>query len=128
MEFTVNTTFLDANSALQAYRDYKQGKYNEAIAGLIPILDAEPRNWQARLFLGVCYYKTGQKFGALRAFRFVYDNCTDTQLKQKACMALQSVKAEVEIAANDAKFPFSRYGEGQHVSKPQSLDNIFAAD
>jgi tetratricopeptide (TPR) repeat protein len=128
MEFTVNTTFLDANSALQAYRDYKLGNFDEAIAGLIPILDVEPRNWQARLFLGVCYYKTGQKFGALRAFRFVYDNCTDNELKQKACMALQSVKSEVELAGDDAKGPFEKYGEGHHVTKPPSLDAIFAKD
>lgn len=127
MDFTVNTQFLDANIALQAYRDYKEGRYNEAIAGLLPILDVEPRNWQARLFLGVCYYKTGQKFGASRAFRYVYDNCNDVELKQKACLALQSVRAEIETT--EARSSFGGYGEqAGHLVKPLSLDHIFAAE
>ena len=115
LDFSINTTFLDANAALKAYNDYKQGRYSEAINGLLSVLDTETRNWQARLFLGVCYYKTGQKFGAVRAFRYVYENCDDAELKSKACVAMQSVKSELEAAA-----------DGGHLQRPPTLDKIFS--
>jgi len=96
MDLNITTSQLDASVAVKAHKLYKTGKYAEAIPVLLDILDIEPLNWHARLFLAVSYFKTGQVAAAQRAFRFVYEKCTDTELKQKACLALQSVNGQLQ--------------------------------
>ena len=98
MEDNKTTVQVDTQLALAGYVLFKEGRYREAIPSLQDILDHEPRNWQARLFLAACFHKTGQPGAALRALRFVYENCTDVALKQKACLALQAVTAAMEQA------------------------------
>ncbi len=93
MDLAITTTQIDASVAMQAYRLYKDGKYSEAIPVLQQILDFEPRNWHARLFLSASYFKTNQPMAAERGFRAVFENCPEEELKQKACFALQSVAA-----------------------------------
>lgn len=91
---SLNTTQIDTTVAMKAYNLYKSANYSEAMPALQEILDMEPTNWQARLFLGACFFKTGQPMAAERAFRFVYEKCSDEVLKQKACFAMQVVKNE----------------------------------
>ena len=124
MEITIKTQKLNSKLALKACSDFKQGDYAEAMIALIEILDAEPNNWPARLYLGVCYFKTGQSLGAIRAFRFVYDNCTNSELKRKACLALQAATSEVESGSDKNALP-ARSEAGMRINRPQSLDELF---
>jgi thioredoxin-like negative regulator of GroEL len=93
MDLNIKTEQIDASVALVAHRLYKEGQYREAIPVLQDILDMEPLNWQCRLFLAACYFKTAQPMAAERALRFVYEKCPDESLKQKACFAMQAVNA-----------------------------------
>ena len=101
MQMYITTTQIDTTIALKAYRLYKAAQYNDAIPVLQEILDAEPKNWHARLFLAGCFFQTGQLIAAERAFTFVQDSCPDVDLKRKATTALQTMKAtknkELEI-------------------------------
>ncbi len=96
MDLHLTTSQIDASVALLAYQLYKEGKCKEAIPVLLDILDVEPKNWHARLFLGACYTKTDQPGAAQRCFRFVYEGVEDSVLKQKACFALQAVTADMQ--------------------------------
>jgi thioredoxin-like negative regulator of GroEL len=96
MDITFNTQIVDVSVALNALKLYKDGNYKEAINHLLSILDVEPRNWDARLMLSACYYKTNQLGSAQRAFRFLYENCTDTDTKRKALEGLQATTAKLQ--------------------------------
>ena len=93
MDFSINTSQVDAMVALKAYTLYKSAQYSDAIPVLEAILDFEPKNWQARLFLAACWFKTNQPMTAQRALKFVHDNCPDAELKQKAALALEFIQA-----------------------------------
>lgn len=76
----------------------------------------EPRNWQAKLLLGACYYKENQPGAAQRAFRAVYSACDEAELKKKACMALQAVSAEMEKLTSGQPAEFS--GMSERLRRP----------
>jgi len=116
MDFRITTTQLDATVAVKACGLYKEGRFRDAIPVLQDILDMEPRNWQAKLYLGACYYQTGQLAASQRAFRAVYTTCDDNELKQKACMALQAVTAEMEGRSCSTPAEFS--GMAERLRKP----------
>lgn len=123
MDLSINTTQVDASVALKAYQLYKSAQYKEAIPVLLDILDVEPRNWHARLFLAACYFKTGQPLASERAFRFTYENCTDEVLTQKACLALQAVKAST--ASTGPQVPAEFSGLGDRIKSPSAcIDSI----
>lgn len=84
MSLTFNTIVLDVSVALNAINHYQAGKYKEAIEALQCVLDLEPHNWDARLMLAACYYKTAQYVSASRAFQYIVD-CTDNaDVRKKA--------------------------------------------
>jgi len=89
------TQIVDISVALNALRLYSEGDYKSGISQLIQILDLEPNNWQARLMLGACYYKTGEFAVAQRVFRFLYEKCPEADLKQKALEGLQASNAKL---------------------------------
>jgi hypothetical protein len=95
VDINFNTTQLDASLVVNAYAFYKSGDYERAISALLGLLNIEPRNWQARLILGACYFHVNQKPAAQQAFRFVHDNCHDHDIARKAGLALQTVNAEL---------------------------------
>lgn len=105
MEFTFNTQIVDISVALNALKLYKSGRHKEAINCLLDILDCEPKNWDARLMLGACYYKTEQYAAAQRAFRFLHDNCNDPETKRKAGDGLRAATAKLQkVSALPAEF------------------------
>ena len=79
-----NTQNVNITVALNAMENYRNKDYKEAVPNLIHVLDVEPQNWQARLMLGACYYKLGQYFAAMCAFRLVSDKATDSAIKAEA--------------------------------------------
>lgn len=95
MDLAISTSEIDITVAIQAYGHYKSGQYKAAIPLLQSILDFEPENWQARLFLAACFFKTGLPMAAQRAFRTILQSCPDEELRLKACQAFQFVNASI---------------------------------
>lgn len=96
MTLTFNTLIADVSVALKAINLYQAGSYKEAIVELQCILDYEPTNWDARLMLAACYYKTGQLPSALRAFQFIKDRCDKTEVKKRAEEGIEATTAKIE--------------------------------
>lgn len=113
MDITLLTVQVDASVALRAHSLYKSGSYSEAMRVLMDILDIEPNNHQARLYLGACYFKTGQSMAASRALRAVYEKASDPLIRQKACLALQIVSAEITSKLNSIPAEFGELSRGR---------------
>ena len=96
MEFTFNTQIVDVSVALNALKLYKAGQYKDATAKLLDIIDVEPKNWDARLMLGACYFKTEQFGAAQRAFRFIYENCPLSDNKSRALEGMQAATFKLQ--------------------------------
>jgi thioredoxin-like negative regulator of GroEL len=123
MQITITTTQLDASVALKAYKSFKDADYQTASSRLLEILDVEPQNWQARLMLAVCYHKMGQQFASERALRFVYNGCPDSDLKQKACLALQSLAAHVD-SVKLKPVEFGRFNSPHQDVQPMPMEVV----
>jgi hypothetical protein len=96
MNLTFNTQIVDVSVALKALQHYRQGEFQQAISVLLDVLDNEPLNWQARLMLAVCYYKTNQFLASQRAFRLIYEQANDLEIRKKGLEGLQATKAKLE--------------------------------
>ena len=46
--------------------------------------------------LAVCYYKTNQFLAAQRAFRLIYEQANDVEIRKKGLEGLQATKAKLE--------------------------------
>ena len=93
---TFNTTSLDVSVALNAVRYYQSGNFQQAIDSLQLVLDVEPNNWDARLMLGACYYKSGQFVSAHRVFQFIADKTDKPQIRTKAAEGAQVCAAKLD--------------------------------
>ncbi len=111
MDLSINTSEVDVAVALEAYGHYKSGRYKDAIPLLQNILDVEPNNWQARLFLAASFFKTGLPMAAQRAFRFVFQSCPDDGLRQKACLGFQFVNASITSEQTPLPAEFGAWAE-----------------
>ncbi|HEY9789534.1 MAG TPA: tetratricopeptide repeat protein [Candidatus Obscuribacterales bacterium] len=118
MDIKFTTTSVDIQVALKAHHLYKQGLYTEAIPILLDILDTEPANHYARLYLGVCYFKTNQSLAALRALKFVYDKSDIPEIKTKARMALQIINADVVDKTNKIPLEFGNMRSQKSLYPP----------
>ncbi len=81
---TFNTTSLDVSVALDAIKHYQAGNFKQAMDSLQLVLDCEPENWDARLMLGACYFKSGQYVSAHRIFQFISDKTNKLEIRSKA--------------------------------------------
>ena len=109
MEITFDTQKVDATVAVKALRFYKSKQYNEAIPALTDILDYEPSNWDARLLLAACYYKTQQYMTAQRIFRFISDGCPERATRLKALEALNVIGTQIYHRSDDLPPEFGSY-------------------
>lgn len=110
MALTFNTLIADVSVALKAINLYQAGSYKEAISELQCILDYEPCNWDARLMLAACYYKTGQLPAAHRAFQFIKDRTDRDELRKKAEEGLEATNAKIEKRDSGASALPAEYG------------------
>lgn len=96
MNLTFNTEIAaNISVVLEALNYYQNRQFNQAIQPLLNVLDVEPRNWDARLMLAACYYKTNQYAAAERAFRMICENSGDADLKKKAAEGLRAASAKL---------------------------------
>lgn len=96
MQLTFNTQNVNIAVALRALNSYRSGKYKEASVALLEVLDAEPKNWDARLMLGACYYKLSQYFSAQCAFRIICEQATDASVRARAREGLLASSGKLE--------------------------------
>lgn len=122
MEITFNTENRNATVALKALRLYKTKQYSEAIPSLTDILDCEPNNWDARLLLAACYYRTQQYMTAQRIFRFIADGCPERTTRLKALEAINVIATKMENKSNDCPPEFGCYAS-RHASKISWLES-----
>lgn len=122
MDIKLTTASVDISVALKAHRLYKEGNYSQAIVALLDILDNEPQNAQARLYLGICYFKTNQAMAAQRALRVVFEKAADPDIRQKACTALQIVNAHINERLNAIPPEFGHMTESR--LKRMSIESV----
>ncbi len=118
MDLSIRTSEVDVAVALQAHGHYKAGHYKEAIPLLQNILDLEPNNWQARLFLAASFFKTGLPMASQRAFRYVFQSCPDEGLRQKACLGFQFVNASICSEQTPLPAEFGVWAEKLAIPSP----------
>ena len=106
MDLSFNTSNVDVSIALKALRYYRAKEFGQAIEALLEVLDVEPRNWDARLMLGSCYYKTGQFGSAHRVFKMIHDRCLEPQLKQKAIDGMQAAERKLQKGTKELPLEF----------------------
>lgn len=95
MQLTFNTLVVDISAALNAIKLYQAGEFQKAIDSIQCVLDLEPNNWDARLMLAACYYKTGQFASAHRAFQLICDRTTCEEVRAKAKEGAEVTAAKI---------------------------------
>lgn len=119
---------------------YKNREFKHAIDNLQKVLDADPRHWRAKLYLAMSYYHGGEVFTAFRHFRFLEENCTDPDIRDKAAAALRAMndqmadqKAMPDMTCTMKKptpsqgFPVSKVQDQDKASTTYDID-VTAAD
>ncbi len=121
MKQTFNTFVSDLSVALTAINLYQAGEYRKAISHIQEILDLEPNNWDARLMLAVCFYKTGQHASAIRAFQVIAEktNCDDIRKKANEGTAVCTAKLDKRNERSAIPAEFSCYIEVFGKTEPQ---------
>ena len=113
MKHTFNTFVADLSVAINAVSLYQTGDFRKAINAIQDVLDLEPNNWDARLMLAVCYFKTGQHGAALRAFQLIADktDCPDIREKAQEGLAVCSNKLDKRFDNSGLPAEFGCYIE-----------------
>jgi hypothetical protein len=75
---------------------YKNRNFKSAIDNLQKVLDVDPRHWRAKLYLAMSYYQGGELYSAFRHFTYLTENCTDTDIRDKAAAALRVINGQVK--------------------------------
>lgn len=123
MKLTFNTLVVDLSVALKAIKLYQSGEFKQSISAIQDVLDLEPNNWDARLMLAVCYYKTGQYAAALRAFQLIADKTDCIEIRRKANEGVHVTAAKLDNRHNRPAFPaeFGCHVELHGMSKEPQL-------
>ncbi len=98
MKLTFNTMVLDVSTvtAPKTIKHYQAAEYYDAIADLQELLDIEPGNWEARLMIAACYYKTDQFLAAHRAFHYLSQRTTDEGIRARALEGLEQTNSKLD--------------------------------
>ncbi|MBX9571772.1 MAG: hypothetical protein K2X77_22965 [Candidatus Obscuribacterales bacterium] len=83
--------------AISAYSFYRNGFFHEAQLAVQEVLNLEPMNFQAKLFLAACLQNLGKTEDAKAALRAVYENSKEEYLREKAQMGM----ADLEQATSE---------------------------
>jgi tetratricopeptide (TPR) repeat protein len=75
---------------------FRHGRYSDAVELLLQVVDAEPENWLAKLYLATAYGKDGRFSDSQRLFKRMSTDCPDAQLKAKALDGLRIVEEQMK--------------------------------
>lgn len=78
--------------AMSAYNFYRNGFFNEAQMAVQEVLNLEPENFQAKLFLAACLHNLGKTEDAKAALLAVYENSPEDYLREKAQMGIADLE------------------------------------
>ncbi|HEY9791214.1 MAG TPA: tetratricopeptide repeat protein [Candidatus Obscuribacterales bacterium] len=84
---------------------YRNGRYRDALELLLQVIDGDPSNWMARLYLGMSYEKSGRVTDAHRLFKRLSAECPDEHIRTKAENALPLVEAEMRRRFHKDQLP-----------------------
>jgi hypothetical protein len=85
---------------------YNAGNYKTAIEQLQKVVDRQPNNWRAKLYLSVSHFKSGDVLLANFGLRAICNNCPDPEIKQLAqttAQTLQMMKMESQLEITATK-------------------------
>ena len=74
---------------------FRHGRYADAVELLVQVVDAEPNNWLAKLYLATAYGKDGRYSDSQRLFKRMAADCPDAHLKAKANDGLRIVEEQL---------------------------------
>lgn len=114
MKLTFSTFVADLAVTLDAVNLYQSGEFRKAINHIQDVLDLEPSNWDARLMLAVCFFKTGQHGAAVRAFQLIAEKAGCQDIQQKALEGLAVCSSKLERLSDRPATPDEF---GSHVEK-----------
>lgn len=87
----------DANLVGDGIAAFRQGDNQRCIEMLGKAIDRQKDNWQARLYLAMAYYSTGDIYTGAIHFRYLKDNCPDPDIKAKSTSALGAMDRELKL-------------------------------
>jgi Tfp pilus assembly protein PilF len=88
-----------ANPVGDGMTAYRNGEFARAIELFNRAIDQDKSNWQARLYLGMSYYSTGDIYAGAMHFRYLQEHCPDNEIKTKSSGALMAMEKELKLTA-----------------------------
>lgn len=78
---------------------YNHGDYACTIKCLLKVIDNDPKQWRAKLYLGMAYLKTGDRLLGIFQLRFLKTNCPDVEISRKAQEAMDTLAPDGSAGA-----------------------------
>jgi len=75
---------------------YRNRDFKAAVNYLQEVLDGEPLNWRAKLYLGMSFFYSGDILMAGGQFRALVNSCTDSDIQRKAAAAMQAINSHIK--------------------------------
>jgi hypothetical protein len=90
----------EANLERDGVDAFKAGDFARCISLMHRVVDREKKNWQARLYLAMSHYSTGDIAAGALHFRYLEQNCPLDDVRAKAKLALSAADSEFKARAN----------------------------
>jgi hypothetical protein len=84
----------DADLASAGISAYQSGDYQSAIKIFRDLSTRAADPWNARLYLGMAYFKTSKTSYAIQEFKDIVQWCKDPLIKEKALTALSALSRQ----------------------------------
>lgn len=86
----------DANLEKDGVEAFRRGDYARCVQIMNKVVDRQKNNWQARLYLAMSHYSTGDIFTGAVHFRYLEQNCPDPDIRAKSQSALTAMDRELK--------------------------------
>ncbi len=83
------TQLTPETSTLELIKYYRNEKYPMVIKSTQELLKSQPNNWEARLFMGLAYFKYGDSEAASNTFNLIPENIRNNMVD--SCLELQGL-------------------------------------
>ncbi len=84
---------------------FRQKDFARSIDLLSKAIDKDKNDWQARMYLAMSYYATGNIYLGAVHFRYLKDNCPIAEVRGKAESALAMMDSELKLTSKDPDKP-----------------------
>ena len=83
---------------------YRNGNYHDALNLMLQVTDTEPKDWMAKLYVGMIYQKLGRIPDAHRLLTRIVNESDDLHVKEKASGCLMVVEASLQAKFSKEHF------------------------